>query len=768
MSEPIWPSETQARTGSERNGQKEASFWSRPFRLLQPNLRSIDARGLDVKALVRETAAYGANAILVNGGGILAWYPTSHPYQSVNAEMKGDYLGEVIAAAHAQGLKVLVRMDVSKSFPHVLERHPDWFRRDAKGEVKRHWEMLMTCPTGPYWEQYNFEVVGELLRRYPADGLFFNAFNYLQCHCERCRGLFRETTGLALPEEEDWDDPAWQAYVRYRYERFADYNRRLAAYIERIAPGTVLTIDTNLTSDTYRGIRESGWYAPQFAQGSACITSEAFNFYDRPAPRWPYWAGEETMLGSHIKHTCIILSYSKTIYSRRSAQPAAQLGYDLMQIAACGGSPAVALSGQFDQDDRQGLPIVRRLFTYLQRHEREYAELSPCAEVAILYSQRTADVYGRDDPAGRWQSHYRGMYEMLAECHLPFTVLHEGSLTAERLQRYRCLLLPNIAVLTEDEARLIDDYVAAGGHVIATHETGRYDASGRLRDTLALRCLDRRVPDEPPVACTYLQLGDARLRAALGGEIDLLMAEGGLLRTVPLSERPASHEALRTGKGLQRADRSGAPEGAGAAAPQPARPERSEALDRLEELDALDERDERDERDELHDLQDLYGIPAVRNTTPEFAYWTDTTDVPGLIRRRWGAGTSTYLPWAIDRLYHTSGVPEYRALIGHLVRSVTGTPLLRTDAPAGVQGLIGKRAAGGYLVHLLNGVGTPGKPLTETVPLGELTVEVRGEAAKARSLLHGTAYRVERSAAYSRIRVPALELFDAIVVEPAQ
>lgn len=51
--------------------QKDPSFWKTRFRLLQPNLRKIDAIDLNVEAMIEEVKDYGANAILVNGGGLL-------------------------------------------------------------------------------------------------------------------------------------------------------------------------------------------------------------------------------------------------------------------------------------------------------------------------------------------------------------------------------------------------------------------------------------------------------------------------------------------------------------------------------------------------------------------------------------------------------------------------------------------------------------------------------------------------------------------------
>jgi len=694
---------------SENNGnriwRKDPSFWNTRFRLIQPNLRKIDAKGLDVRALMDEIAAWGANAVLVNGGGIVAWYPTDHPHQAVNEYLETDFVAEAVEAAHERGMRVLVRMDVSKSYPQLLERHPDWFRRDAEGRVATHWEMLTTCPTGPFWEDYNFRVVEELLGRYPdIDGIFYNAFGYLRCYCDRCKRLFKEATGHELPLREDWDDPAWRAFVRYRYDRHADYNRRLAEFIDRVSPGTVLTIDTHVTLDSSAFIRESGWYTPQFASANACITSEAFNFLDRPYPRWVYWAGEETKIGGHIAQTCIILSYSKTIYSRRAAQPAPQIGYDLMQIAANGGSPAVAFSGMFDQDDRQSLPMIRRVYTFLRDHEDEYAAMKPLADVAIVYSQRTADVYGRERPAERWQDHYRGMYEMLAHSHIPFTVLHEGSVTLEKLKTFKCVLLPNIAAMTDEEAALFDRYVEEGGHLICTFETGRYDETGRERPEPALRCIGRTVTGKLDDPYSYLVMRDKRWLEEYP-ETDLLLFTGPFLATAPR------------------------PDAAGPLA------------------------------------EDLFGVPSVRNTTPEFAYWEKTEDLPGLTIHACGRGTAAYLPWGPDKLYRDLGVPECRSLVAGLVKRAAGELTAACDAPREVELQIAARGEGGYLIHLLNGVGARGGPLTETVPVSGVSVRVRGAVRSARSLVTGEACPVETDGEASVITVPRLELFDAIITE---
>ena len=49
------------------------------LRLIQTNLREIDAN-MDVDRLIRELKRYSANVLMMNAGGISAFYPTKLKY----------------------------------------------------------------------------------------------------------------------------------------------------------------------------------------------------------------------------------------------------------------------------------------------------------------------------------------------------------------------------------------------------------------------------------------------------------------------------------------------------------------------------------------------------------------------------------------------------------------------------------------------------------------------------------------------------------------
>jgi hypothetical protein len=68
--------------------QDSDGWWLRPFRMLQTNLRAIDA-DMDVNQTLDFLEQHGANAWLLSVGGILANYPTElefHAYNSLQAK----------------------------------------------------------------------------------------------------------------------------------------------------------------------------------------------------------------------------------------------------------------------------------------------------------------------------------------------------------------------------------------------------------------------------------------------------------------------------------------------------------------------------------------------------------------------------------------------------------------------------------------------------------------------------------------------------------
>ena len=80
----------------------------------------------------------------------------------------------------------------------------------------------------------------------------------------------------------------------------------------------------------------------------------------------------------------------------------------------------------------------------------------------------------------------QGMYEALLRGRFAFDYVHEDRLEPERLKKYRALLLPNIAMLSDRQCEQLRAYVRGGGSLVASFETSLYDENLKPRADFGL------------------------------------------------------------------------------------------------------------------------------------------------------------------------------------------------------------------------------------------------------------------------------------------
>jgi hypothetical protein len=80
----------------------------------------------------------------------------------------------------------------------------------------------------------------------------------------------------------------------------------------------------------------------------------------------------------------------------------------------------------------------------------------------------------------------QGLYHALLEGRFAFDFVHEDRLEPERLAKYRALLLPNVAMLSDKQCEQLRAYVRAGGSLMASFETSLYDENLEPREEFGL------------------------------------------------------------------------------------------------------------------------------------------------------------------------------------------------------------------------------------------------------------------------------------------
>src|SRR5581483_10295833 len=170
-------------------------WYRRVYRWGQTNLTEIDPIRYDLgwwREYWRRTRVQG---IIVNAGGIVAYYPSRYPLHH-RAQYLGerDLYGEIVAAAREAGLAVLARMDSNRADARFYVEHPDWFAVDATGAPYREGDLFVSCVNSPYYDEHIPAILREIVERSHPEGITDNSWSGLGreriCYCANCARRF--------------------------------------------------------------------------------------------------------------------------------------------------------------------------------------------------------------------------------------------------------------------------------------------------------------------------------------------------------------------------------------------------------------------------------------------------------------------------------------------------------------------------------------------------------------------------------------------------
>ena len=140
-------------------------------------------------------------------------------------------------------------------------------------------------------------------------------------------------------------------------------------------------------------------------------------------------------------------------------------------------------------EDRRWQKVGADYFRWTAKHDAHLTTRRSIANIGVVMGQSTQLLY--PGPATAHSRQYmrettHGLYETLLSGRFAFDFVHEDRLEPERLSKYRALLLPNIAMLSDRQCQQIRDYVQSGGSIMASFETGLYDENLKPRADFGL------------------------------------------------------------------------------------------------------------------------------------------------------------------------------------------------------------------------------------------------------------------------------------------
>lgn len=444
----------------------------------------------DVATLVRQAAANGASAfrLSVFWGGEVYYQSRFAPHAPGLGDL--DYLREAMDEARRTGMRIVVYMNPNALYPdHPLFKEVTV--RGADGEMsqnpaygKQYPTARYACINHPKYRQFLREVLGEIFVQYAADGLYVDGLTPHVCFCQYCKAKYMELFRSEMPVEKLAKIPAsWAVWGEFGGDPqpVGDIENDVdARRLTDLLSNSLVEVTREFTA-VVKNHRPGAMTAYHSHPKQHSVDSYDATLTEVYSPRpWVHtaWKAGELAGFSNVFRVPVLFN----VYPHDHFT-AAEARYKAFQGLAAGAYP-----------NFWSTPGMKAVFEFMAQNadSLDFARTTPMKFIALPRDIRTDETQARTPLApgvryttDRFLAPYVGAYSALMRAALPVVTLHRPRFH-ERLDGFRVLVLANISNLSDEQADVVRKFVAAGGGLIATHETSLCDEKGRRRPDFAL------------------------------------------------------------------------------------------------------------------------------------------------------------------------------------------------------------------------------------------------------------------------------------------
>ncbi|WP_221391197.1 alpha-amylase family protein [Dyadobacter sp. NIV53] len=466
-------------TAQETSLPETELWWKRNnLRVIQTNLPSYEGATLNPDSLVKDLVDFSANTLLINAGGIMAFYPTMLDFHYTNPYMKNNMLGDVIKKCHEKGIRVIVRFDFSRVHESIFKAHPEWCYISPKGERIINTDMYVVSINAPYVQDKAFRIIEEVIDTYLIDGIFLNMPGYQvnnpyegkyhgidQNEADKKR--FAEfSKGTAFPTVENKADTLFQKYVEFKKYTVEDWSERLHKLVKSKSKEIAICTYSDKFVDIIRHESQS-------------MTT---------LPYWPYTASDNVSnaVNSFPDHIISNASIQQISFqSRYNAVEPQEVQIRLYENIANGSGLDMSMMGDLrGYEDERNYGVLKKVYAHHKKNEIYFGKYKSIAQIAVIAPGSW--------PNGEPMQEYRGIQLMLREAHIPFDIIEDGQIAnlEEKVKKYKLLILPEITYLKPEAIRILKEASKKGTNLIATNRS-LFDSPETLLELFGARIISK-------------------------------------------------------------------------------------------------------------------------------------------------------------------------------------------------------------------------------------------------------------------------------------
>jgi len=680
----------------------EQSWFRTVTRWGQVNITEKDPQQYDISWWRQYWKRTETKGVIINAGGIVAYYPTKVPFHKKAEYLKDkDLFGDLCRAAHEDGLVVFARMDSNRAHQEFYDQYPGWFAVDKNGNPYKAGELYLSCVNSPYYDKHIPSILTEISTIYKPEGFTDNSWSGLTrdsiCYCNYCQKSFREKTGNEIPAEKNWNDNVYRQWIRWNYDRrleIWDLNNRTTR-----AAGGADCIWAGMNSGSIRG--QSNYFRDY---KEICSRADIIMLDDQA--RSNEGGFQHNALTGNMIHGMLgwdkLIPESMAMYQsggganfRIASKVQAEARMWMISGIAGGIQPWWHHVSAY-HEDRRMYHTAEPVMKWHKANEQYLVNRTPVVNTGVVWSQQNTDFYGRDNAGDLVELPWRGMTNSLMRARIPYLPVHADYIERDAAN-FKLLVLPNIAAMSDMQVEAIKKFINDGGSIIATGESSLYNEWGDKRDDYALGDIfgahylkdENNKTDEDKLAGnvfhTYLRLLP-ELRAKVDGP------KNGM-EPVILGERHAilagfeETDIVPFGGQLRNIKLDGG----------------TEVL--------------------------LTFVPQFPVYPPETAWMREpVTNIPGLVVRSTEAGGKiVFVPADIDRQYAINNHPDHANLIRNIVKWISGDNVLLSVEGKGLIDIHLYQQKDRLVMHLVNltSDATWRQPLEEYISVGPFEIKIR-------------------------------------------
>jgi hypothetical protein len=400
-------------------------------------------------------------------------------------DVHGEILDKYLEEAHKNNIREIIYTNVHCVSKKWRDDNPDWVILDKDGEeIKAYDIYYLTCVNSSWFDFFKTNL--EKLCHHDIDGIFLDGpvFSPEGCYCEACKEKFLKTYNKSIFHANA------QELTEFKVDSVTEYMRKTNEIVKRINPDILLYINNSaLRADvTGSNTRKVEPYVDMLgAEGGFVWVDKNTTLYHAGAmakhleaqakgkPTVIFFAGDQKPFAYYM-HTA---AETKILYAQSWAN-GSNVWYGIHAPTYIMNTP--------------GGKAAEAMNSFHRQNEEYYRKSTSVSKVALMWSMDSANNYsstveisdftsaqqiGTFGKKGNHYNSFMGFYEMLSRSHIQFDVIDEKNITDGDVNKYEMLILPTCGCIGEETATAVRKFVAKGGNLVSTFDTGFYSEKGK-------------------------------------------------------------------------------------------------------------------------------------------------------------------------------------------------------------------------------------------------------------------------------------------------